>query len=209
MTPGLWIAPFSGDKHSQVARKHADWILRSCNGTPVNSANCGIQILSFLFNFIAIFISICMYVCIHLCMHVYMYICMYICMYNCHYSWGVVPCITAVGKFFYGMDATNPAVQQYVRDTLHLVVEGWGFEYLKLDFLYSAVLGARDGTLMNRTKSGAQAMAEGMDLVRDTLLSIKKDDKEAAAAVTLLGCGAALGSTIGKVHITAFQQMLD
>ena len=122
-------------------------------------------------------------------------------MYNCHYSWGVVPCITAVGKFFYGMDATNPAVQQYVRDTLHLVVEGWGFEYLKLDFLYSAVLGARDGTLMNRTKSGAQAMAEGMDLVRDTLLSIKKDDKEAAAAVTLLGCGAALGSTIGKVHI--------
>ena len=122
---------------------------------------------------------------------------------------------THVGKFFYGLDATNPAVKEYVKNTIHLAVEGWGFEYLKLDFLYSAVLGARDGTLMDRSKSGAQAMAEGMDLIKDTLISIKKKkvagadactgtgDKRPAVAdsITLLGCGAALGSTIGKVHL--------
>ena len=74
------------------------------------------------------------------------------------------------GKFFYGLDATNPAVKEYVRKTIYLAVETWGFQYLKLDFLYSAVLGARDGTLMDRSKSGAQAMSEGMDLIKQTLL---------------------------------------
>ncbi len=138
------------------------------------------------------------------------------------------------GKFFYGLDATNPAVKEYVRKTIYLAVETWGFQYLKLDFLYSAVLGARDGTLMDRSKSGAQAMSEGMDLIKQTLLSIKRNRqldtaKQLASSssssssskgrasndsnnnndndddddddVTLLGCGAALGSTIGKVHI--------
>ena len=73
MTPGLWIAPFSCDKHSQVARKHADWILRSCNGTPVNSANCGIQILSFYLTLLqSLYPYVCMYVCMYTSMHVYM-----------------------------------------------------------------------------------------------------------------------------------------
>ena len=91
------------------------------------------------------------------------------------------------GKFFYGLDATNPAVKEYVKNTIHLAVEGWGFEYLKLDFLYSAVLGARDGTLMDRSKSGAQAMAEGMDLIKDTLMSINK--KKVASADASIGAG--------------------
>jgi alpha-galactosidase len=39
--PGLWMAPFSCDKHSLVAEKHPDWVLRGANGTPMNSANCG------------------------------------------------------------------------------------------------------------------------------------------------------------------------
>ena len=96
------------------------------------------------------------------------------------------------------MDATNPDVKQYVKDTLHLAVESWGFEYLKLDFLYSAVLGARDGTLMDRTKSGAQAMYGGMKWIREALSSMKG---HGPSSTTILGCGAALGSTIGQVHL--------
>ena len=48
MTPGLWIAPFSCDKHSQIAKTHPDWILRSANGVPINSANCGNYILQII-----------------------------------------------------------------------------------------------------------------------------------------------------------------
>ena len=96
------------------------------------------------------------------------------------------------------MDATNPDVKQYVKDTLHLAVESWGVEYLKLDFLYSAVLGARDGTLMDRTKSGAQAMYGGMKWIREALSSMKG---HGPSSTTILGCGAALGSTIGQVHL--------
>lgn len=93
-----------------------------------------------------------------------------------------------------------------------MVVKDWGFEYLKLDFLYSAVLGARDGTLMDKGKTGAQAMAAAMDLIRQILREVQegrkeggkeggKGDRDMREDVTILGCGAALGSTIGKVHI--------
>jgi alpha-galactosidase len=39
-TPGLWLAPFAADKHSQLAQDHPDWILRKGAGkgaAPVNS----------------------------------------------------------------------------------------------------------------------------------------------------------------------------
>lgn len=143
LVPGLWLAPFSCDKHSEVARLHPEWVLRNINGKPYNSANCG--------------------------------------------------------KWFYGLDVTNPEVQQFVRDSLSLAISTWGFEYLKLDFLYSAVLGAKDGTLMDKGLTGAQAMQVGMRLIRNTIKEIKGTEGE--ECVTLLGCGAALGSAIGHVHI--------
>lgn len=41
---GLWLAPFSADKGSNIAKKHPEWILRktsSMASAPCNSANCG------------------------------------------------------------------------------------------------------------------------------------------------------------------------
>ena len=44
------------------------------------------------------------------------------------------------GKFFYGLDATNPAVLKHATDIVHKAVHKWGFEVLKLDFLYASCL---------------------------------------------------------------------
>lgn len=42
-------------------------------------------------------------------------------------------------KFFYGLDATNPDVIQHAKDAVKRAV-GWGYEVLKLDFLYASCL---------------------------------------------------------------------
>ena len=86
-----------------------------------------------------------------------------------------------------------------MRDSLALAIDTWGFEYLKLDFLYSAVLGAKDGTLRDKSLTGAQAMHVGMSLIRHAIVEIKGE--AAADDITLLGCGASLGSAIGHVHL--------
>lgn len=44
------------------------------------------------------------------------------------------------GKFFCGLDVTNPEVLEHVRQKLTLVSKTWGFKYLKLDFIYSGIL---------------------------------------------------------------------
>ena len=44
------------------------------------------------------------------------------------------------GKFFYGLDATNPAVRDHAFKAIRRAVDDWGFEVLKLDFLYAACL---------------------------------------------------------------------
>lgn len=131
LVPGLWLAPFSCDKHSNVAKQHPEWILRSASGTASNSANCG--------------------------------------------------------KFFYGLDTTYPEVQEHIRASIDVARFVWGFEYLKLDFLYSAALvGA---VHHDRTLTGAQIMQQAIGVV-----------KEAAGGAYILGCGAPLGSLIGHVQ---------
>ena len=44
------------------------------------------------------------------------------------------------GKFFYGLDATNPAVLEHARRSIERAVKEWGYKVLKLDFLYSSCL---------------------------------------------------------------------
>ena len=48
MVGGIWMAPFACDKHSEIAKKHPDWILRrKRSSTIANSGNCGLFLLSF------------------------------------------------------------------------------------------------------------------------------------------------------------------
>ena len=89
------------------------------------------------------------------------------------------------GKFFYGLDATNPEVRKHVYDTIHRAVHEWGFNVLKLDFLYASCL-AGNGKY-DITMSRAEAFYLGLRTIR-----------EAAGTETfIIGCGCPLGSAIG------------
>ncbi len=129
MIPGLWMAPFAVDKHSQVAKDHPDWIIKNNEGRIANSANCG--------------------------------------------------------KFFYGLDATNPAVREFAFNSVRRAVQEWGYKCLKLDFLYAACL---DG---NGKYDLSMSRAETMYLALKTLRAAAGPD------TFLIGCGCPLGPAVG------------
>ena len=131
MKPGLWMAPFTCDKHSKIAKNHPDWIIRNEKGRPANSSNCG--------------------------------------------------------KFFYGLDATNPHVREHVFNSIRMAVHEWGFKVLKIDFLYAACLEGNGKYDMSMTR------AEAMHLALQTI-------REAAGSnVFLIGCGCPMATGIGYI----------
>ena len=89
-------------------------------------------------------------------------------------------------RWCYGLDPTHPAVREHVRRLIATAVQEWGYDYLKLDFLYAAALPAR-----RHDPSLTRAQAMRMAL---------QDVREAAGPDTfLLGCGCPLGSAVGVV----------
>jgi alpha-galactosidase len=131
MRPGIWLAPFAADKHSDLVKRHPDWIIRNDSGRPANSSNCG--------------------------------------------------------KFFYGLDATNPQVLEHARNTIKLAVDEWGFEVLKLDFLYACCLQGNGKYDLSMTR------AETMTLALQTLRDAAGED------VFIIGCGCPIGPGVGIV----------
>jgi alpha-galactosidase len=86
------------------------------------------------------------------------------------------------GGFFYGLDVTHPHAQEWLQETIRRVV-GWGYTYLKLDFLYgSALRGVR-----HQPMAGEQAYRLGMQLVRQA----------AGMQTYILACGAPVLATLG------------
>lgn len=131
MKPGLWMAPFTADKHSVIAKKHPEWIIQNDRGCPANSSSCG--------------------------------------------------------KFFYGLDATNPQVREHVFNSVRKAVQEWGFKVLKIDFLYAACLEGNGKYDMSMTR------AEAMHLALQTI-------REAAGPnVFLIGCGCPMATGIGYI----------
>ncbi len=84
------------------------------------------------------------------------------------------------------LDLTHPDAMQYVRDVIHTAVQDWDFPYLKLDFLYAAAL---PGHYQNETKTRAQVLREGLEVIRES----------AGKRTYLVGCGLPLGSAVGIV----------
>jgi alpha-galactosidase len=83
--------------------------------------------------------------------------------------------------FFYALDVTLPAVQDWLTELIQKVV-AWGFGYLKLDFLYAAALpGVRHLDL-----PGEAAFRLGLEVIR-----------KAATDAYLLVCGAPVLASIG------------
>lgn len=85
------------------------------------------------------------------------------------------------------LDLTHPGAIEHVREVIRTAAYDWGFPYLKLDFLYAAAL---KGVYQDRTKTRAQVLRYGMEVIRES----------ASPETTMLGCGAPLGSMLGMVQ---------
>ena len=83
---------------------------------------------------------------------------------------------------FYALDIENKECADYIRHCFDVILNEWGFDMVKLDFLYAACIIPRNG------KSRGQLMCEAMDFLRDCV-----GDK------LILGCGVPLWPSFGKV----------
>jgi alpha-galactosidase len=92
----------------------------------------------------------------------------------------VLGCVAWGGA--YTLDILNPNVREYLKTTFSTVLDEWGFDMVKLDFLYAQCMFPRAG--LNR----GQIMAFAMNFLRECV-----GDK------ILLGCGVPLGAAIGRV----------
>ena len=86
------------------------------------------------------------------------------------------------GGWYYALDFYNPAVQAYLAGVFHMVCEKWGYELLKLDFLFAVCLAPPPG------KTRGQVMYEAMAFLRKLA-----DQKR------ILGSGVPLGACFGQV----------
>ena len=83
---------------------------------------------------------------------------------------------------FYALDFYNKGVQEYLAGVFHTILQKWGFDMVKLDFLYAVCVLARP----NKTRG--QIMHEAMVFLRQLV-----GDK------ILLACGVPSGSAFGLV----------
>ena len=80
----------------------------------------------------------------------------------------------------YTLDIYNPEAREYIRKVFDTVLNEWGFDMVKLDFLYSQCIEPRNG------KTRGEIMCDGVDLLREVC-----GDK------WILGCGVPLGACMG------------
>lgn len=83
---------------------------------------------------------------------------------------------------FYALDIYNPEVRKYIKNVFSVVLNEWGYDLVKLDFLYAVCL------IPSRTKTRGQIMTEAMEFLRECV-----GDK------LILGCGVPLGPSFGLV----------
>lgn len=83
---------------------------------------------------------------------------------------------------FYAIDFYNQDAAKYIRKVFDTILNDWGYDMVKLDFLYAACI------VPMHNKSRGQIMCEAMDFIRDCV-----GDK------LILGCGVPLMPSFGKV----------
>ncbi|MCB0386494.1 MAG: alpha-galactosidase, partial [Bdellovibrionales bacterium] len=91
--------------------------------------------------------------------------------------WGGV-----LNGYFYILDLRKTEVRKYLTTVMDQVLNQWGFDLVKLDFLYAIAL------IPLSNKSRGQIMSEAMDFLR-----------EICGEKLILGCGVPLGPSFGKV----------
>lgn len=85
---------------------------------------------------------------------------------------------------FYALDITHPEVLAYLTDVFRVIKKEWGFDYIKLDFMYAASL---PGVRYNKRMTRAEVLKMGNEFIR----------KEVGKKTVLLGCGMPIGQAIG------------
>lgn len=80
----------------------------------------------------------------------------------------------------YTLDIYNNEVRDYIKEVFDTVLNVWGYDLIKLDFLYSQCIEPRNG------KTRGEIMCDGVDLLR-----------EACGDKWILGCGVPLGACMG------------
>lgn len=96
-----------------------------------------------------------------------------------------VPALDNWGAANYALDTTHPDALAWLERVIGTVCEEWGYDYLKLDFLYAASL---RGQRHDPTATSLEAYRRGLQRIRDV-----------AGERFLLGCGAPLLPSIGLV----------
>ncbi len=83
---------------------------------------------------------------------------------------------------FYSLDIYNEEAREYIRHVFDVVLNDWGYDLVKLDFLYGACV------LPMRNKTRGEIMCDAMDLIR-----------ECCGDKLILGCGVPMMPAFGKV----------
>jgi len=89
---------------------------------------------------------------------------------------------------FFALDFDHPGVRDYLKRTFSTVFDEWGFDLVKLDFLYGAAPWPTAGGEFDGESRGGR-MCRAMDFLRELC-----GDKQ------ILGCGVPLGPAFGKVE---------
>ena len=96
--------------------------------------------------------------------------------------WGAVKCniFETLPASFYCLDLSNAGVLEYLDSLMNKVINIWGFEYIKLDFLYAGML---DGNF----KNGGSAFEHYTKAVN---ILTKRKESSVGKKICYLGCGA-------------------
>ena len=89
-------------------------------------------------------------------------------------------------KSAYALDPSHPEFNQHQEHLFHRLAHEFGYEYLKLDFLFAA---AAEGRRHDPTLTRAQTLRRGLETIR----------RAAGDETFILGCGCPLGPAVGVV----------
>ena len=88
---------------------------------------------------------------------------------------------TSDDKYAYALDPSHPEFAAHLERLFRKIVEDFGYDYLKLDFLYAA---AAEGIRHDPTMTRAETLRRGLEAIR----------RGAGERTFILGCGCPLGT---------------
>ncbi len=88
--------------------------------------------------------------------------------------------------FAYALDPSHPGFAERLERLFRKLVHEFGYDYLKLDFLYAA---AAEGVRHDQSLTRAETLRRGLDAIR----------RGAGERAFILGCGCPLGTAVGMV----------